>query len=46
VQNDLDKLAKDAVREAVNAALDAFFGSALRGELQKVVVRTCGSPRK
>ena len=46
VQNDLDKLAKDAVREAINAALDAFFGSALRGELQKVVVKTCGSPKK
>ena len=46
VQNDLDKLAKDAVREALNAALDAFFGSALRGELQKVVVKTCGSPKK
>jgi hypothetical protein len=46
VQNDLDKLAKDAVREALNAALDAFFGSALRGELQKVVIKTCGSPKK
>jgi hypothetical protein len=42
VQNNLDKLAKDATREAVNAALDAFFGSALRGELQKVVLNTCG----
>jgi hypothetical protein len=46
VQNDLDKLAKDAVREAINAALDAFFGSALRGELQKVAVKTCGSGKK
>jgi tryptophan synthase beta subunit len=43
VQNDL---AKDAVREAINAALDAFFGSALRGELQKVAVKTCGSRKK
>lgn len=46
VQNDLDKLAKDAVREALNAALDAFFGSALRGELQKVVIKTCGGGKK
>jgi hypothetical protein len=46
VQNDLDKLAKDAVREAINAALDAAFGSGLRGELNKVVVRTCGGSKK
>jgi hypothetical protein len=42
VQNDLDKLAKDAVREALNFALDATFGMALRNELQHVVVQTCG----
>jgi hypothetical protein len=46
VQNDLDKLAKDATREAINASLDAFFGSALRGELQKVVVNTCGGTKR
>ena len=45
VQNDLDKLAKDAVREAINFTLDAAVGSGLRGELQKVAVQTCGNPR-
>lgn len=45
VQNDLDKLAKDAAREAINFSLDAFFGSALRGELQKIVISTCGGPK-
>jgi hypothetical protein len=43
VQNDLDKLAKDAAREAINYSLDAYFGSALRGELQKVVIGSCGA---
>jgi hypothetical protein len=42
VQNDLDKLAKDAVREALNLALDGAFGVALRNEVQGVVVQTCG----
>jgi hypothetical protein len=46
VQNDLDKLAKDATREAVNAALDAYFASALRSELVKIVINTCGTPKK
>jgi len=46
VQNDLDKLAKDAVREAINYSLDAVFGGALRGELQKIVVDTCGPKRR
>jgi hypothetical protein len=46
VQNDLDKLAKDAVREAINFSLDAVFGGALRGELQKVVLDTCGAKRR
>jgi hypothetical protein len=46
VQNNLDKLAKDATREALNFALDATFGSALRGELQKVVISTCGAKRR
>jgi hypothetical protein len=43
VQNDIDKLAKTAVREGVNYTLDAMLGSALRGELQKVVISACGS---
>jgi hypothetical protein len=42
VQNDIDKLAKDAVREALNAVLDAYFGGRLRGELTKVSVNVCG----
>jgi hypothetical protein len=42
VQNDIDKLAKDAAREALNAVLDTFFGSRLRGELLKVSVNVCG----
>jgi hypothetical protein len=46
VQNDLDKLAKDAVREAVNYSFDAVFGGALRGELQKLVVDACGARRR
>lgn len=46
VQNNLDKLAKDATREALNATFDAMLGSALRGELQKVVISTCGSSTK
>jgi len=42
VQNDIDKLAKDAVREALNAVFDAYFGGRLRGELTKVSVNVCG----
>jgi len=42
VQNDIDKLAKDAVREALNAVFDAYFGGRLRGELAKVSVNVCG----
>lgn len=42
VQNDIDKLAKDAAREALNAVLDAYFGGRLRGELLKVSVNICG----
>jgi hypothetical protein len=42
VQNDLDKLGKDAVREAINATLHAAFGNGLRGALNKVVIDTCG----
>ncbi len=46
LQNDLDKLAKDAVREAVNLSLDGVYGSLLRNELTKVSVNVCGSPGK
>jgi hypothetical protein len=46
VQNNIDKLAKDAAREAINATLDAAFGVALRSELQKVVINTCGSSKR
>jgi hypothetical protein len=42
VQNNIDKLAKDAAREALNAAFDSYFGSRMRGELLKVSVKTCG----
>ena len=42
VQNDLDKLGKDAVREALNATLYAGFGNGLRGALNKIVIDTCG----
>ncbi len=44
VQNDIDKLAKDAVREAVNLALDNFFGNEMRNELFRITLATCGSP--
>jgi hypothetical protein len=42
VQNDLDKLGKDAVREAINATLYAGFGNGLRGALNEIVIDTCG----
>ena len=45
VQNDLDKLIKDAAREGINYTLDMYFGSALRGELQKVAIGTCGTAK-
>jgi hypothetical protein len=44
VQNDVDNLAKNAVREAVNLALDGFFGGLMRNELMKVAVGVCGAP--
>jgi hypothetical protein len=46
VQNNLDKLAKDAAREAINAALDGFYGVLLRNELMKASVGTCGGSEK
>jgi hypothetical protein len=46
VQNNIDKLAKDAAREAINAALDGFYGRMMRNELLKVSVGTCGAGKK
>jgi hypothetical protein len=45
VQNDIEKLAKDAVREAVNLSLDDFFGAVMRNELLKITVASCGQGR-
>jgi hypothetical protein len=42
VQNNLDTLAKDAAREAVNATFDTYFGSVLSRELVKASVSFCG----
>ena len=42
VQNDIEKLGKDAVREAVNVALDGFYGAILRNELLKITIAQCG----
>lgn len=42
LQNDIDKLAKDAVREAVNLALDGFYGALMRNELMKISTVACG----
>lgn len=46
VQNDLDKLAKDAVREAVNFTLNDILGSLMRNELTKITVDVCGNKLK
>jgi hypothetical protein len=46
VQNDIDKLAKDAAREAINATLDGFYGRVMKNELLKVSVGTCGGGKK
>jgi hypothetical protein len=44
VQNNIDGLAKKAVQEALNVALDGFFGSTMRGELVKITSSVCGAP--
>jgi hypothetical protein len=46
VQNNIDKLAKDAAREAINATLDGFYGRMLRNELLRVSVGVCGGGKK
>ncbi|MEO5656654.1 MAG: hypothetical protein ABIO65_01930 [Nitrospiria bacterium] len=43
VQNDLDKLAKDAFREGINAALSAMYGNLMADSLAKVTVDMCGN---
>lgn len=43
VQNNIDKLGKDAVREALNATLASVFTGTLRGELAKITVNVCGN---
>jgi len=45
VQNDIEKLAKDAVREAINLALDNFYGAVMRNELLRITVATCGQQK-
>jgi len=45
-QNDLDKLAKDAVREAVNFTLNDILGSLMRNELTRITVDVCGNKLK
>ena len=45
VQNNIDKLAKDAVREAVNLTLAGFYGTVMRNELSKITIATCGQGR-
>ena len=42
VQNDLDKLVKDAFREALNFTLGGGYESLLGAELTKVTVNMCG----
>lgn len=45
LQNDVDKLAKQAVEDAVNLAFGGFFGSMMRGELIKISTGVCGQPQ-
>ncbi len=46
VQNDLDGLAKDAVREGLNASIENFFSSVLGGSLVRAASRSCGAPAR
>jgi hypothetical protein len=45
VQNDIDKLAKDAAREAVNRLFKTFF-EALRNDFTKISVNVCGNQKQ
>lgn len=42
VQNDLDKLIKDAFREGLNASFEAMYGKLMGNALAKVTVNMCG----
>ncbi|MEO5656658.1 MAG: hypothetical protein ABIO65_01950 [Nitrospiria bacterium] len=42
VQNDLDKLIKDAFRESMNVTLNGMYGQLISDELMKVTVDVCG----
>ena len=44
LQNDIDKLAKNAVEDALNTTLEMLFGSMMRSELIKVSTGVCGAP--
>jgi hypothetical protein len=44
VQNDIDKLAKRAVEEALKLALGSYYGATMRGELVKITSSVCGAP--
>lgn len=46
VQNDIDKLAKDAAREAINASLSNFFNSGLASGLTKASLSVCGGGKR
>jgi hypothetical protein len=43
VQNDLDKLIKDAFREGLNATFKAMYGKLMGDALAKVTLNMCGS---
>lgn len=42
LQNDLDRLAKNAVREGVNFTLEGAYGSLIENSLKRVVLDVCG----
>ena len=46
VQNDIDKLAKDAVREALNATLASFFNQGLQSGLARSAIKVCGGGKR
>lgn len=46
VQNDLDKLAKDAVREGLNMTLANFFNGGLGSGLARAAISACGGGKR
>jgi hypothetical protein len=42
LQNDLDRLVKNAVREGLNFTLEGGFSSLIENSLKRVVVDVCG----